>query len=116
MTQGLTLEYFMIAWALILNAFVFFWFMKELYKLLVWYCKKNYIYWSKDHSIEHIEYISLYLLFIIVFFGWLLFHWWVEHWIQVHLINEYAFIILYIMWLSNNVLLGHIRKERLETK
>jgi len=109
------IEYVMIIWALLLNIYVFIWFFNELFFLLKDYCNKKYIYWDKNHSIEHIEYISIYILFIIIFYIWLLWHWWIEHSIQVHLIDEYAFIVLYIMWLSNNTLLKHIKKERLNS-
>jgi len=110
------IEYILILGSVLLNIYVFIGFFIELYILLKNYCKKIYIYWDKDHSIEHIEYISIYIGFIAIFFIWLFWHKWIDHWIQVHLIDEYAFLVLYIMWLANNILLKHIKQERLNTK
>ena len=101
---------------LIFNFYVTGLFIYELYQLLKWYFNKHYIYWDKKHSIQHIEYISIYIIFLLWFFGWLFIHWWINHWVNEHLVWEHLYLILYVMWLSNLWLLKHIRQERLDTK
>lgn len=110
------IEVILIICSLLLNLYVLIWFIKELIILVKNYFKKIYVAWSKNHSIEHIEYVSIYILFIIAFFLWLFWIKGIEYWINTMLIDEYLFIILFIMWISNNILLKHIKREREDTQ
>ena len=103
-----------IIWVLIFNLYNLILFCRELTILTYSYKKKQYVYWNKEHTLEHIEYTSIYILFIISLYVWLFWHWWIEHMYNVHLIDEYFFIVLFIFWIANNYLIKHISKEREE--
>jgi hypothetical protein len=108
------IEYVNIIIALWFNLYVLFLFLKELKNLFIEYFQKKYIYWNKEHSIEHIEYITIYVLYMVALAIWLFGDWIVE-WFNKYIVNWNAYIVFYIMWLANYSLLKHIKKERLSS-
>lgn len=87
-------------------------FLHEAILLIMWFTKGKYIYWDRQHSIEHILYSLSYWIGNAMLVYWLFSHLWIEHGFEKHIVEErlwYVLIILSISWLS---LLMHIRKER----
>lgn len=68
--------------------------------------KYKYIYNDKQHSLEHIEYISLYILFILSLLIWITFSY--IQWLDLQILT----IPLFLMNVANMVQIKHIVNER----
>ena len=93
-----------IIWRTIIN---FIQFIKELVILLNNFLLHKYIYNDKQHSLEHIEYVSLYILFILSLLLWI-------YYLHIEWVHLETFLIpLFLMNTASIVLLKHIITERI---
>lgn len=72
----------------------------ELIQVFIWLEKKDYVYWDEKHSIEHLAYLSCYIIALSL---WNLSYFWLVP-------LSYFLTSLWISWIF---LWNHIKAERL---